>query len=74
MFFLHGGGQNGKSTFVNTLRRIMGDFAKIAPIDTFTASTSEGIRPNSPCCKVRGWSSPPKPNRPQLGRNARSSS
>jgi putative DNA primase/helicase len=38
MFFLYGTGGNGKGTFVNTLRHLLGSYAKVAPIDTFTES------------------------------------
>ena len=38
MFFLYGRGGNGKGTFLNTLTRLLHDYAKVAPIDTFTAS------------------------------------
>jgi putative DNA primase/helicase len=36
--FLHGGGGEGKSTFVNTVAKIMGDYAATADMDTFVAS------------------------------------
>jgi putative DNA primase/helicase len=39
MFFAYGTGQNGKSTFLNTLQAIMGDYAMVADADTFTATT-----------------------------------
>lgn len=35
LFFLHGTGANGKSVFVNTLVGIWGDYAVIAPMETF---------------------------------------
>ena len=38
LMFVHGSGQNGKSTFVNALRRIFGDYAVFAPAETFAAS------------------------------------
>jgi putative DNA primase/helicase len=41
MAFGHGTGANGKSVFVSTLTGILGDYARTAPIETFTASTSE---------------------------------
>jgi putative DNA primase/helicase len=40
MFFLYGTGANGKSVFVNTVAAILGDYAKVAAIDTFTATPS----------------------------------
>jgi putative DNA primase/helicase len=41
LFFLHGTGANGKSTFVNAVTAIAGDYHKAAPIETFTASQTE---------------------------------
>ena len=34
--FLHGPGGNGKSVFVNTIQKIMGEYARVANIETFT--------------------------------------
>ena len=39
--FAHGTGANGKSTFVNTVRGIMGDYATIADMSTSIASNAE---------------------------------
>lgn len=36
--FIWGPGGNGKSVFLNTLLAILGDYARTAPMDTFTAS------------------------------------
>ena len=41
LFFLHGCGANGKSVFVSTLAGIIGDYAKTAPMATFTESRTE---------------------------------
>jgi putative DNA primase/helicase len=41
LFFLYGTGANGKSTFLNAITGAMGDYCRTAPIETFTASTSE---------------------------------
>lgn len=41
LFFLYGTGANGKSVFINTLSGVMGDYAKTASIETFTASAGE---------------------------------
>jgi putative DNA primase/helicase len=41
LFFLYGRGANGKSTLINVLIECLGDYHKTAPIETFTASTSE---------------------------------
>lgn len=38
MGFLYGPGGNGKGTFLNTLLRILGSYAQVAAMDTFTAS------------------------------------
>jgi putative DNA primase/helicase len=40
-FFPYGTGANGKSVFINTIAGAMGDYAKTAPIETFTASNNE---------------------------------
>ena len=36
LFFIHGPGGNGKGTFLNTLTWILGDYAGVAAMDTFT--------------------------------------
>jgi len=41
LFFLHGSGANGKSTFLNVLTRVFGDYATDAPMETFTVSSSD---------------------------------
>ena len=41
LFFCYGTGANGKGVTLNTLTGIMGDYAKIASIDTFTASNND---------------------------------
>ena len=41
LFFLHGIGANGKSTFINAITGIAGDYHTAAPIETFTASKQE---------------------------------
>jgi putative DNA primase/helicase len=38
LFFGYGSGANGKSVLLNTVSNILGDYAKAAPIETFTAS------------------------------------
>ncbi len=37
--FVHGGGGNGKSVFLNTLAHVLGDYATEAPMSTFLATT-----------------------------------
>lgn len=35
LFILYGTGRNGKGTFVNTIRKVLGDYAQWTPISTF---------------------------------------
>ncbi len=39
--FIYGPGGNGKGVFLNTLKAILGDYARTAPMDTFTAATTD---------------------------------
>ncbi len=41
LFFLHGTGANGKSTFIYAITAVAGDYHRAAPIETFTASHNE---------------------------------
>lgn len=41
LFFGHGTGRNGKGVLLNTLTGIMGSYATVAPMETFTASANE---------------------------------
>jgi putative DNA primase/helicase len=41
LFFLHGGGGNGKSTFLDVVTGILGNYARNAPMETFVASNSD---------------------------------
>lgn len=41
LFFAFGAGKNGKSVFLNTATRILGDYATTAAMDTFTASKGD---------------------------------
>ena len=41
LFFLYGTGANGKSVFLNTISGIMGDYARVASVEAFIASTSQ---------------------------------
>jgi putative DNA primase/helicase len=50
--FAWGTGANGKSTFINTIRGILGDYATIADMSTFLASNSE--RHPTDLAKLRG--------------------
>jgi putative DNA primase/helicase len=40
-FFLYGQGRNGKGVFLNTIEKILGDYARPAPVETFPASQNE---------------------------------
>ncbi|WP_088311693.1 phage/plasmid primase, P4 family [Bacillus cereus] len=42
MMFLVGGGSNGKSTFINTIKDLMGDYGKQAKSDTFIKKKETG--------------------------------
>jgi putative DNA primase/helicase len=50
--FAHGTGANGKSTFINTVRGVLGDYATIADMSTFIASNVE--RHPTDLAKLRG--------------------
>jgi putative DNA primase/helicase len=39
--FIYGPGGNGKSVWLNTIAKILGDYQKTAPMETFTASHSD---------------------------------
>jgi len=39
--FAHGAGTNGKSTLLNTINRIFGDYATVADVGTFLAHNHE---------------------------------
>jgi P4 family phage/plasmid primase-like protien len=41
-FFIHGPGATGKSTFVEAMKRMMGDYAMTADFDTFLARANSG--------------------------------
>jgi putative DNA primase/helicase len=41
LFFLYGPGGNGKTTFVNTISGVMGDYAKTAAIDAFSQTGND---------------------------------
>ena len=41
LFFCYGSGANGKGTLLNTVAKILGDYHRTAPIETFTASNTE---------------------------------
>jgi putative DNA primase/helicase len=41
LFFGYGPGGNGKGVLMNTLSKLMGDYCRIVPMETFTASNSD---------------------------------
>jgi putative DNA primase/helicase len=44
LFLMWGEGQNGKTTFLEALRGVLGDYALSTPFDTFTSKASDGPR------------------------------
>lgn len=46
LFILHGNGQNGKGVFMETIRYIMGDYARNTQFDTFTMARDGGLSPD----------------------------
>ena len=50
--FAYGTGANGKSTFINTIARILGDYATVADMSTFITSNTE--RHPTDLAKLRG--------------------
>jgi putative DNA primase/helicase len=52
LFFLYGTGRNGKGVFINTLTKLLGDYADVASMDTFTASPTD--RHPADLAKLRG--------------------
>jgi putative DNA primase/helicase len=44
IFLMWGEGRNGKTTFLEAVRNVLGDYALNTPFDTFTASGKEGPR------------------------------
>jgi putative DNA primase/helicase len=51
-FILHGSGSNGKSTVIDTLRHLMGDYGRGTPSETFIVKRSAGI--NNDVARLRG--------------------
>lgn len=51
-FFAHGGGGNGKGTFINTLLEILGEYAKSSSMDVFTESRES--RHTTEVARLRG--------------------
>ena len=44
MFFLYGSGANGKSTFIDVIQYVLGDYAAATESNTFTTSRGDSIR------------------------------
>nr|WP_318565379.1 phage/plasmid primase, P4 family [Peribacillus simplex] len=44
VFFLHGKGKNGKSTFLDTIRHLVGDYGKQSNTDSFTVKKNDSVR------------------------------
>jgi len=53
MFILHGTGQNGKSTLLEAIRTMLGDYARSSPIATFLAKREENSARND-LARLRG--------------------
>jgi putative DNA primase/helicase len=41
IFFLYGTGANGKSVFISTISNLLNDYATVAAMDTFMATTGD---------------------------------
>jgi putative DNA primase/helicase len=54
LFIMHGSGQNGKSTFLQTLKLVFGDYARQADAATFMASKFESRGPRPDLVALRG--------------------
>jgi putative DNA primase/helicase len=52
LFFLHGSGNNGKTTFLEIMRYLLGDYSTKAEFSTFLAKQSEG--PRNDIARLRG--------------------
>lgn len=52
MFILYGSGANGKSTFLNTIMEILGEYAMSSPTETFMKKHGDGI--SNDIARLRG--------------------
>jgi putative DNA primase/helicase len=52
MFILYGTGANGKSTFLNTIMNLLGDYAIATPTETFMKKNGEQI--SNDIARLRG--------------------
>lgn len=53
MYFLYGGGKNGKSTFINTIKDILGDYSRQTNKETFISKEHNGSA-NSDVARLAG--------------------
>jgi putative DNA primase/helicase len=54
LFLLHGGGRNGKGTFIRTLMSMLGDYAGAADFSTFISTRADEGRPRDDIADMRG--------------------
>ena len=54
LFFLHGAGGSGKSTFIEAVRAVLGDYAMVAKFDTFLARTGDAPSTSGDIARLRG--------------------
>jgi len=54
LFFLYGTGANGKSTFLEAIKHIAGDYATHANYETFTANQKDGSNHSEDVVRLRG--------------------
>lgn len=54
MFFLYGGGKNGKSTFINVIRDLLGEYAEQSNTETFMMKQSSGNGASSDVARLKG--------------------
>ncbi|MCE5200821.1 MAG: phage/plasmid primase, P4 family [Armatimonadota bacterium] len=52
LFFLHGVGSNGKSTFLNVIQDVLGDYAKDTPTESLMIKQNDGI--SNDIARLRG--------------------
>jgi putative DNA primase/helicase len=53
LFFIHGTGANGKSTFINTLAAMLGSYAEVAPMEAFARSGAAHATALAPLASAR---------------------
>jgi len=54
VFFLWGAGENGKSTFLDVIMAILGDYAMSCPAETFMVKDFSGNGPNNDLARLKG--------------------